>query len=179
MRGAKAQRWRVERLACARVVGEHFGQTEIEHFDRAVGTQLDVGRLQVAMDDAVIVRRGERVSYLSGDWNRLVERDPSTREAIGQRRSVDELEDQRSRFPDVFDAVDRADVRMIERSEHLRFAPESRHPILSAGGEVTYNFDRDIALQPGVARDTPRLCRRRPAASRFRTVQSGRPEAVA
>jgi hypothetical protein len=36
-------------------------QPEVEHLDRAVVAHLDVGRLQVAMDDALLVCRAERV----------------------------------------------------------------------------------------------------------------------
>ena len=41
---------------------------------------------------------------------------------------------------------------MVERGEHLRFAPEAREP-LGVEGEVTgENFQCDVALQRAVAR---------------------------
>ena len=49
-------------------------QPEVEHLDRAVGADLDVGRLQIAMDDALLVRGFERFGDLPRDRERLVER---------------------------------------------------------------------------------------------------------
>ena len=43
---------------------ERLGQAEVQHLDGAVGRDLDVGRLQIAMDDAAVVRRLERVGDL-------------------------------------------------------------------------------------------------------------------
>ena len=57
--------------------------------------QDDVGRLQIAMDDAFLVRRVERFGDLARDRERLGDRQRPAREPIGERRSLDELEDQR------------------------------------------------------------------------------------
>ena len=48
-----------------------LGETEVEHLHRAVGADLDVGRLQIAMDDALLVRRLERVGDLARDRQRV------------------------------------------------------------------------------------------------------------
>ena len=52
------------------VVGgiQNLGDAEIEHLDRAVQSNLDVGRLEIAMNDALLVGRFERVGDLSGDF---------------------------------------------------------------------------------------------------------------
>ena len=39
---------------------QRLGQAEVEHLDRAVRPDLDVGRLQIAVDDALLVRGFER-----------------------------------------------------------------------------------------------------------------------
>ena len=44
-----------------------LGQAEVEDLYRAVGRDLDIGRLQVAVDDAFFVRRVERVRDLARD----------------------------------------------------------------------------------------------------------------
>ena len=49
-------------------------QAEVQHLDHAVGRDLDVGRLQIAMDDPLLVRRFERV----GGLPRWTARQPST-----------------------------------------------------------------------------------------------------
>ena len=46
-------------------------------------------------------------------------------ETIGERRSLDQLEDQRRHAVGFFQPVDRADVRMVERGEQARFAREA------------------------------------------------------
>ena len=46
---------------------------------------------------------------------------------IGERRPVDELQhERRARRSAVLEAVDRGDVRMVQRGQHLRFALEAR-----------------------------------------------------
>ena len=60
------------------LVGRHgppvFGETEIEQL-RSGAREHDVAGLEVAMDDALLVRRGERACHLDGDLERLVERE--------------------------------------------------------------------------------------------------------
>ena len=47
------------------------------------------------MDDAVLVRRLERLGDLARDRQRFVERNRAVRDAIGERRPLDELQDER------------------------------------------------------------------------------------
>ncbi len=66
---------RVHRLGARRGSGgERFGETEIQHLHRAVRAHLDVGGLQIAMDDPLLVRGFERFGNLPGDRQHLVER---------------------------------------------------------------------------------------------------------
>ncbi len=51
------------------------------------------------------------------------------RDAIGERRSVDQLQHERLQRLRFFEAVDRGDVRMIQRRQDLRFPLEAREPI--------------------------------------------------
>ena len=41
-----------------------LGQTKVEHLHRAVRADLDVRRLQIAVDDAVVVRGFQRLGNL-------------------------------------------------------------------------------------------------------------------
>ena len=69
-------RRRVQRIGgAARVIrSERLRETEVEHLDRAVGPHLDVRRLQIAMDDAVLVRGLEGVGDLPRDRQSLGDR---------------------------------------------------------------------------------------------------------
>ena len=125
-----------------------LGQPEIEHLHRAVLCELDIGGLQIAMHDAVLVRRFERFGNLTGNRQRFVNRDRSLRDAVCQRRAVDELEHEGP----LFEAVDLRDVRMVERRQHLRLALKARDAIGIGGKEIRKNLDGDVAAQPRITR---------------------------
>ena len=73
---------------------ERLRQAEVEHLHGAVRRDLDVGRLQVAVDDAVLVRRFERFGDLARDAKRFVERDRSAAQPLARVFALDELHDQ-------------------------------------------------------------------------------------
>ena len=55
----------------------------------------------------------------------------------------------------LFETVDRANVGMIQRGEHLRFTLEARDAIGIARERFRQDLDRDFAIQPrSVARYT-------------------------
>ena len=60
---------------------------------------FDVGRFQIAVDDALLVRRFQSLGNLPRDRQRLVERDRALRDAVGQRRPLDQLQHQRRTPP--------------------------------------------------------------------------------
>ena len=76
LRRTLRQRRRVQRVGRAARASriERLREPEVQHLDRAVGPHLDVRRLQIAMDDAVLVRRLERIGDLPRDRQRFVER---------------------------------------------------------------------------------------------------------
>jgi hypothetical protein len=121
-------------------------KAEVEHLDVAIGPHHDVVRLQVAVDDAAPMGRGERRQDLTRDakaarqWQRALQ-------ALPQRRAGDQLHDQIV----VADVVQRADVRMIQRGDRPRLVHE---PL--AGGDVVddaarQHLDRHGAIEPGIA----------------------------
>jgi hypothetical protein len=63
------------------------------------------------MDDAVLVRGVERRGELAGDRHRLVEGQRAARDALGERRPLDQFEDERALAARrLFDPVDLRDV---------------------------------------------------------------------
>ena len=96
---------------------------------------------------------------------RLVERNRTLRNPVGERRPFDQFEHERADAVRFFQAVDRADVRMIQRREDLGFPLKARQAIgivrrrAPAGSSARR---RDRASCRG--RDTPRPSRRRRAA---------------
>ena len=83
---------------------------------------------------------------------RFVERYGSARDAVSQRLAVDQLEHQRLDTIGVLESVNRADVGMIQRGEHARFALEPRAPLSIARERGWQNLDGDLAAEFGIAR---------------------------
>ena len=69
-----------------------LGEAEVEHFDLAVGRELDVGGLEVAVDDALLVRFLERRGDLRRDLARLGDGDRAALQALGEVLALDELQ---------------------------------------------------------------------------------------
>lgn len=112
---------------------------------------VTVGRLQIAMDDPFLVRRIERLGNLARDPERFGERQRATRQAIGECRSVDQFENQRGQPIGFLESIDSADVRVVERGEHPRFACEPCSA-LRVGRQVRrQDLDRDITIELAVA----------------------------
>ena len=66
---------------------------------------------------------------------------------FGERLAVDELEHEKPDLIRVLEAVNRADVRMIQRREHARFAIEAREPAGIAREGVRQHLDRHLAAE--------------------------------
>ena len=58
---------------------QRLREAEVQHLHRAIGAQLDVRGLQIAMDDALLVRGFERLRNLPGYRQGLVERNRALR----------------------------------------------------------------------------------------------------
>ena len=70
--------------------------------------------------------------------------------AVRERRPFDELHHQRDSALCFFEAIDGGDVRVVQRRQHLGFAPETRQPIGISGDRRGKNLDRDSPFQPAV-----------------------------
>jgi hypothetical protein len=88
-----------------------LGQAEVQQLGPAPG-QHDVGRLQVAMDDAAPMRGGEPFGDLRRTSERLVQGQGPAPEPCGKRLAVEQLPDQVLDAVLPSDVVERADVRV-------------------------------------------------------------------
>jgi hypothetical protein len=77
------------------------------------------------MDDALLVRGFERFCDLLGNRQHLVDRNCTSRNAIGQRFALDELHDERALTVRFLDAVDACNIGMAERREDFGFTLKS------------------------------------------------------
>jgi len=83
-------------------------------FDGAVRAELDVGRLEIAMDDASLVSSFQCLGNLVRDDQRLAERQRPSADPFCQCHALDELQDQHGRRAGILDSVDRRDERMVQ-----------------------------------------------------------------
>jgi len=98
------------------------------------------------MNHSLLVSVLQGVRDLPGDGQRFLERDRALRDALGQRRALRQLEHQRA----VLHAIDRRDVGMVQRRQHLRFAGESRHAVGVLRERFGDDFDGHVAAQLGI-----------------------------
>ena len=129
-------------------------QSEIQHLHRAIRPQLDVRGLQVAVDDALFMRRFEGFGDLPGDGQCFVDGKRPLRDAVGQRRALDQLHHEGADAVRPFEAIDLRDVGMVQRGERLRLTLESRQPVGLMGKAVGQNLDGDLASKVGIERVT-------------------------
>ena len=81
------------------------------------------------MDDAFLVRRLERVGDLSRDARAPRRAAAARRDPFRQRLALDQLQHEGAHAVGLFEAVDRRDVRVVERRQHPRLALEARQPL--------------------------------------------------
>src|ERR1035438_4732876 len=116
--------------------GLQFGQPEVEQLDALLGHQ-NVGRFQVAMRDAFLMRGVQSIQNLSRVFQGFFERQRSP-----QRRALDELHHQVVGT----DVVKLADIGMVQGRDGACLALEALiEPALG-------NLDRDGAIHPRVDR---------------------------
>ncbi len=107
---------------------------------------------EIPVDDALLVGRLERLGDLTRDRQRLLQGNRPLLQALGERRTLDQLQYERRRVRSVLETVDRGDVGMVEGSEDLRFACEAREPVRIEPRQRRENLERDVAVQLGVPR---------------------------
>ncbi len=99
---------------------------EVEDLDRAVPGELEVRGLEVAMDDALLMRGLQAFGNLLRDGNSFVDGDRAARQPLGEVFAFDQLQRQREDTLALLEPVDRGDVGMVQRCEELRFATKPR-----------------------------------------------------
>ena len=130
---------------------ESFRQTEIEHLRDAVRSQLDVGGLQISMNNPLLVRRLQRLGHLSCDRARVSHGERPLGDRIGKRWSFDQFEDERVRRSAVFETVDMANIGVAQGGKHLCFVSKTRQAIVIAREDLWKNLESNVAIEFGVA----------------------------
>jgi hypothetical protein len=71
-----------------------FREAEVQQFHGAVGLHLDVGGLDVAVDDSLFVRALQRLRDLFRDRQCVVDGNGARREPLGEIFTIDPLHDE-------------------------------------------------------------------------------------
>jgi hypothetical protein len=128
-----------------------FSQTEVENLDNAVWPDFDVGRLQIAMDDAVRVRAFKGVAHLPRDRKNFVRRQGTAPETLGEVFALDEFHGERDTSGLLFEPIDLSDVRMIQRGQRSRLSLESCEAFGILREFFGKQLQRDVTVKPGIA----------------------------
>ena len=125
-------------------------QAEVQHLRPPVGGDDNVGRLDVAVDDAVGVRRFKGRSDLHSVVERRGDRQSAARQHLVEREAVDQLHRDEGRARLVADLVDRDDIRVVQRRGRPRFQHEPPVSLLIAGRFRFEHLQRDRTPEPRV-----------------------------
>ena len=126
-------------------------QAEVEDLDLPSIGDHDVGRLEVAMNDAGVMCRRHAHSDRDPMTKYRVEWQPIGGHYLLECPARDVLHRNRVTARIVHDVVDRDDVGMIQARRRLRFQEETPAPVgVSSFGRE--DLERDDAVEPNVAR---------------------------
>jgi hypothetical protein len=169
---AGGRRWRHRRGGSDGAAVAQLGQAEVEHLHAARLGDHHVRRLDVAVQDALVVGGGQRV----GDGDQPVEglaqrRCAAALQQVGQGLAVDQLHDQDVVALVGDDVEQRHHAGVRHRRRRPRLAQHAGPPLGIAGRARRQDLQRDVAVEPLVARP-PDLAHRAAAEPRQQAVRS-------
>jgi hypothetical protein len=128
-----------------------LGQAEVEDLRPAVPGYEEVLGLQVAVNDALLVGRGEAAGDLDPEVDDLPRRQRSPGEPYPQGFALEQLEDEVGRIALQTDVEHREDVGMADGSRCSSLVRKATHPCGLGSFLGSDDLDRDIAADPRVA----------------------------
>jgi hypothetical protein len=143
--------WGIEDvLFGVRVAGVSPCETEVENFELALGGDLDVRGFEVAVDNALLVGRGEAVGELHRQGDGLVKGEGARLEPLAEILALDQLHHQEAVLTVLLEAVDTGDVGVLQRCQGSRFALESGDSFGVGTDVFREDLDRDLTIELGV-----------------------------
>src|SRR4029450_11685468 len=125
------------------------GQTEIEHLHYAIRRQLDVRRLEGAVDKPLVMDALECSSHLAGDAHDVGPTQRTAHDATRECLAGHQLHDDEGHSIGVTQFVDTCDVWVTERGEHAGFTAEPLEMVLVHEMRM-HEFQRDVPLESAV-----------------------------
>src|SRR5258708_2757550 len=125
-----------------------LGQAEIQHFCLATPGEENIGRLQVAMDDARLVGDLQSVSNLHGDVKNLSAGQWPTGDEVLEGLTFQELHHDEAMAFRFVNFVDSTNVGMVEGRGGACLALKSLEGLRIADQSRRQELDRYISAQP-------------------------------
>ena len=125
-------------------------QAKVEHLHQALPGDHDVGRLEIAVDDARGMRGAECLADLHGVFQGVGERQPAVLDQLRETLAGHELHDDEVAPAGAIDVVNRDDVRVVERRRGFRLLLEAPCPVGIGDLRRGQHLDRDRPVQAGV-----------------------------
>ena len=132
-------------------LGDLFGEAKIEHLDAALVVDHDVGGLEVAMDDSLVVRGREGVGKRVADVDDLVGGQAVSGDDAVERLALDELHGEEVDAAGLFNGVDGDNVGMVERGDGASLTLEAGEAVRVSGHGRRQHLDGYVAAQARVA----------------------------
>jgi hypothetical protein len=144
------------RAAVRRAARKYLCHAEVEHLDVAVVIELDVGGLQIAVNDPLLMCGFDGLRNLQAEMQHVRQRQPAASPRLEQpfceRRPVHQLHGERMNAVGVFEPVDRRDARMIQRRQQPGLARESLDVLGIACEGWRQDLEGDVPPERGVVR---------------------------
>ena len=145
--GGRLREGRRARVHARRLARPRLGEAEVEDLYLALGRQLHIRRLEVPVDDALVVGLLERLRDLLGDLEGLVDGDRAPREPLLEVLPLDELEGEEGLPVGLLEPVDRGDVRVVEGGEEVGLALEAPQALFVLRHLGRQHLDRDVPVE--------------------------------
>ena len=123
------------------------GNAKVSDLHPALFVEQDVLRLDVAVDDAFIVRELERLANLRDDLQRLARRQFARLLQLSQVKSIDKLHDEEGQSVGLAELMDGDDVRMAQSRQRAGLAIEPLGKTWPARGLRRENLQRHKTVE--------------------------------
>ena len=131
---------------------EQLGEAEVEHLHPALSGHHDVGGLEVAVDDAALVCRAQRLRQGNRDLEDPLQGQAPLGNQLVQRLARHQLHGQEVNSLRLLDGIDGDDAGMVQRRHCLRLPPESLQAVGIGCGFIGEDLERHLPIHGGVQR---------------------------
>ena len=127
-----------------------FRDAEVENLQAAIASEKQVLGLQITMDDATLMRRGEPARDLHAILNRRAFRHRTVPQPLAERLALEQFRDDVRNRALAADVVDDQEVGMVECACGPRFGLEPLDALRVGGAGAGQSFDRHVPAEARV-----------------------------